>query len=73
MTNEVAQSSMEHLKYMSLHARIGPIFDPAWLKLVDKTVLGEIIAVQLDAQAAILEAEQKAIAKAQGIVTRVSR
>jgi len=73
MPNEASPSSIEHAKFISLHDRIGPIFDPAWLKLLDKAVLGEIISVQLDAQAAILEAEQKAIAKTQAIVTKVSR
>jgi hypothetical protein len=41
--------------------RIGPIFDPAWLKLVKEETLREIAIIQLDGVKEMLEVERKAV------------
>lgn len=53
--------------------RIGPIFDPAWLKLVDERVLGEIITVQLDAAIEQLDLEKRAVVRIKDIVNKTRR
>lgn len=41
--------------------RIGPIFDPAWLKLVDERTLREIAVLQLDGLKQMLEIERNTV------------
>jgi hypothetical protein len=56
-----------------IQSRIGPIFDPAWLKLIDERVLGDIIAVQLDALTEQLEVEKRSITKIKTLVAGAKR
>jgi len=56
-----------------IHDRIGPIFDPAWLKLVDERILSEIISIQLDAAIEQLDLEKRAIVKIKEIVNKTRR
>lgn len=56
-----------------IYSRIGPIFDPAWLKLVDERILGEIITVQLDAAIEQLDLEKRAVVKIKEIVNKARR
>lgn len=56
-----------------MQSRIGPIFDPAWLKLIDERVLGDIIAVQLDALTEQLEVEKRSITKIKTLVAGAKR
>ena len=41
--------------------RIGPVFDPAWLKLVDERTLREIAVLQLDGLKEMLEVERRTV------------
>lgn len=56
-----------------IHDRIGPIFDPAWLKLVDERILSEIITVQLDAAIEQLDLEKRAVVRIKEIVNKTRR
>lgn len=53
-----------------IHDRIGPIMDTAWLKLVDRRTLGEIITVQLDAELERIDVEKRAIERTKSIVAK---
>ncbi len=54
-------------------SRLGPIFDPAWLKLIDERTLNEIITLQLDAAMEQLEVEKRSIAKIKAVVAKGNR
>lgn len=41
--------------------RIGPIFDPAWLKLVDEKTLREIAVLQLEGVKEMLDVERRTV------------
>jgi len=46
--------------------RIGPIFDPAWLKLLDEKTLREIAVLQLDGVKEMLEVERQTVERIRG-------
>ena len=41
--------------------RIGPIFDPAWMKLIDEKTLREIVVLQLEGVKEILDVERRTV------------
>jgi hypothetical protein len=50
--------------------RIGPIFDPAWLRLVKEETLREIAVIQLDGLKEMLEVERKAVEQIRAAIGR---
>jgi hypothetical protein len=50
--------------------RIGPIFDPAWLKLVKEETLREIAVIQLDGLREMLDVERKAVEQIRSAINK---
>lgn len=66
----IAAADISPAAFGPIHNRIGPIFDPAWLKLIDERVLTEIVSIQLDTLADQLDLEKRAIGKIKSVVAK---
>ncbi len=60
-TTNARKQPATQLELNPLARRIGPIFDPAWLKLVDERTLREIAVLQLDGLKEMLEVERRTV------------
>ena len=63
---EIESISASHI----IHDRIGPIFDPAFLKLIPKDILKEIVVIRARAVQEALRAE---LAAAEGVVKAIDK
>jgi hypothetical protein len=60
-TRKPAKTPVAQIEINPIARRIGPIFDPAWLKLVKEETLREIAVIQLDSMKEMLEIERRAV------------
>lgn len=56
-----ARKPVAEVELNPIAKRIGPIFDPAWLKLVDEKTLREIAVLQLEGVKEMLDVERRTV------------
>ncbi len=66
----MADGESERLIIGPIHDRIGPIFDPAFLKLIPKEVMKEIILARATA---VREAAKAELAAAEAVVKSIEK
>lgn len=64
----IAKEPMAQLELNPIARRIGPIFDPAWLKLVKEETLREIAVIQLDGMKEMLDVERRAVEQIRNVI-----